>query len=53
MLSLSSVKQFDNIEAFNSTSVYLEDYLNIDNLYFEGMISQINPPKLELNTVIL
>ena len=51
MLSLSSVKQFDIIEAFNSTSVYLQDYLNIDNLYFEGMISQINPPKLELNSL--
>ena len=34
------------IEAFNSTSRYLDDLLNIDNPYFEGMINQINPPEL-------
>ena len=28
--------QADVIEAFNSTSRYLDDLLNIDNLYFEG-----------------
>ena len=27
-------------ETFNSTSRCLDDFLNIDNLYFEGMISQ-------------
>ena len=37
------------IEAFNSTSRYLDDLLNIDNPYFEGMINQINPPELQLN----
>ena len=39
------------IEAFNSTSRYLDDLLNIDNPYFEGMVNQIYPPELQLNKV--
>ena len=35
MLSLSDNNQTDIIEAFNSTSIYLDDLLNIDNPYFE------------------
>ena len=35
MLSLSDINQADIIEAFNSTSRYLDDLLNIDNPYFE------------------
>ena len=38
MTSLSSDNQVDIIEAFNSTSRYLDDLLNIDNSYFEGMV---------------
>ena len=38
MLSLSDNNQIDIIEAFNSTSRYLDDLLNIDNLYFEQMV---------------
>ena len=38
-----------HIEAFNSTSRYLDDLLNIDNPYFEGMVNQIYPPELQLN----
>ena len=34
MKSLSSENQADIIEAFNSTSRYLDDLLNIDNIYF-------------------
>ena len=41
--------QADVIEAFNSTSRYLNDFLNIDNPYFEGMVNQIYPPELHLN----
>ena len=41
--------QADAIEAFNSTSMFLDDLLNIDNLYFEGMANQIYPPELQLN----
>ena len=36
MTSLSDVKQAEFIEAFKSTSRYLDDLLNIDNPYFEG-----------------
>ena len=35
MLSLSDNNQTDIIEAFNSTSRYLDDLLNIDNPYFD------------------
>ena len=49
MTSLSDVKQAEIIEAFKSTSRYLDDLLNIDNPYYEGMISRIFPPKLQLN----
>ena len=49
MLSLSDNNQTDIIEAFNSTSRYLDDLLNIDNPYFEQMVGQIYPIKLQLN----
>ena len=49
MLSLSDNNQTDIIEAFNSTSRYLDDLLNIDNPYFEQMVGQIYPPELQLN----
>ena len=48
-MSLSSDTQVDAIEAFNSTSRYLDDILNCDNPYFEGMISRIYPAELQLN----
>ena len=35
--------------AFNSTSRYLDDLLNTDNPYFEGMVNQNFPPELQLN----
>ena len=43
---LSDNNQTDIIEAFNSTSRYLDDKLNIDNLYFEQMVNQIYPTEL-------
>ena len=49
MLSLSDNNQTDIIEAFNSTSRYLDDLLNIDNPYFEQMIGKIYPTELPLN----
>ena len=49
MDSLNHDNQFDVIEAFNTTSRYLEDLLNIDNPYFEGMFKHIYPPELQLN----
>ena len=49
MLSLSDNNQTGIIETFNSTSRYLDDLFNIDNPYFEQMVSQIYPTELQLN----
>ena len=49
MTFLSDVKQSEIIEAFKSTSRYLDNLLNIDNPYFEGMVNRIYPPELQLN----
>ena len=49
MTSLSDANEADIIEAFNSTSRYLDDLFNIDNPYFEGMVNQIYPPELQFN----
>ena len=49
MLSLSDNNQTDIVEAFNITSRYLDDLLNIDNPYFEQMVGQIYPTELQLN----
>ena len=49
MLSLSDKNQADIIEAFNSTSRYLDDLLNTDNPNFEQMVGQIYPTELQLN----
>ena len=49
MMSLSDAKQADVIDAFNTTSRYLDDILNINNVYFDNMISQIYPSELQLN----
>ena len=49
MNDLSSDNQADVIKAFNSASRYLDDLLNIDNPYFEGMVNQIYPSELQLN----
>ena len=46
---LSNDNQTDIIKAFNSTSRYLDDFLNIDNSFFEGMVNQIYSPELRLN----
>ena len=49
MASLSYNKEAEIIQAFNFTSRYLDDLLNIDNPYFEGMVGRIYPPELQLN----
>ena len=49
MLSPSDNNQTDIIEAFNSTSRYLDDLLNVENTYFEQMLGQIYPTELQLN----
>ena len=47
--SLSRENQADIIEAFNSTSRYLDDLLNIDNIYCDQMVDRIYPTELQLN----
>ena len=39
MMSLPDDKHADIIDAFNTTSSYLDDILNIDNVYFDTIIS--------------
>ena len=46
MLSLSDDNQSEVIEAFNSTSRYLNDLLNIDNTFFDSMVNHIYPSEL-------
>ena len=48
-MSLSDDKQVDIIDAFNTTSRYLDDILNINNVYFDTVVSQIYPSELQLN----
>ena len=49
MMYLSDDKQADIIDAFNKSSRYLDDILNIDNVYLDNMVSQIYPSELQLN----
>ena len=49
MMSLFDVKQAEVIDALNTTSRYLDDILNINNVYFDIMVSQIYPLELQLN----
>ena len=49
MMSLSNDKQAYVIDGFNTTSRYLDAILNINNVYFDNMVSQIYPSELQLN----
>ena len=49
MLSLDKNSQADVITAFNNTSRYLDDFLNLDNPVFDNLISSIYPKELKLN----
>ena len=49
MMSLSDDKQADVIDAFNTTSRYLDDILNINYVFLDNMVSQIYPSELQLN----
>ena len=49
MLSLSEENQSGVIEAFNSTSLYLDDLLNIDNNFFDSMVNRMYLFELQLN----
>ena len=39
MMSLSDEKQTDIIDAFNTTSRYLDDILNFYNVYFDNTVN--------------
>ena len=43
MMSLPDDKQADIIDAFYTTFRYLNNILNINNVYFNTLISQIYP----------
>ena len=49
MMSLSDDKQADIIASFNTTSRYLYDILNIYNVSFDNMVSQIYPLEFQLS----
>ena len=49
MMSLSDDKLAYIIDAFNTTSRYLDDILNINIVYFDNMVSKIFPSELQLN----
>ena len=49
MKSLTKEKRQDLIDAFNSTSRYLDDLLNINDIHFEHMVHRIYPAELQLN----
>ena len=48
-MSLSGNKQTDIIDAFNTTSRYLDDTIYIHNIYFDNMVSKIYPAERQLN----
>ena len=51
MTSLSDDNQSNIIvQAFHSTSSYPNGILNIDNLYFEGVVNQLNCNGIKLQT---
>ena len=41
MMSLTDDKQADVIDAFNTTSRYLDDILNLNYVYFDNMVKFI------------
>ena len=49
IMSLSDDKQADVINAFYTTSRYLDDILNINNVYFDNIVNQIYPSELQFN----
>ena len=52
MMSLSDDKQADTTNTFNTISRYLDDNLNINNVYFNTLVSQIYPSVLHLIKLI-
>ena len=46
-------KRYDKIDAFKSTSRYLDDLLNIDNIHFEQMVHRIYLVNFNLTKLML
>ena len=54
MLHISDNYQANLIETFSSTKRYLDDLLNINNLFYTiQMVNQIYPTELQLNKAII
>ena len=56
MLSLSFDNQSEVAEAFNSTTRYLDDLLNINNInnsFFDSIVNHIYPSELKINKAIV
>ena len=53
MKSLTKEKRYAMIDAFNSTSRYLDDLLNIDNNHFEHMVYSYIPLNFNLIKLML
>ena len=49
MMSFSDGKQAVIIDAFNTTSRYLDDTININTVYFDYMVHHRYPSELQLN----
>ena len=47
--SLSDDYQSEVIKTFNSTSLYLDDLVYVDNNFFDSMVNHINPSEIQLN----
>ena len=52
IMSLSDDKQADIIDAFNTAFRYLDAILNITDVYFDNMVSQIYPSELKIIKLI-
>ena len=50
MKPLTRENQADIIQAFNSTSRCLDDFLTTNNIYFDQMLYRIYPTELQLNS---
>ena len=46
--SLSGDKQVDITDAFNTASRYLDDNVNVNNIYFVNVVNQIYPSEINV-----
>ena len=49
LTNMTKEKRYDMLDTFNSTSRYLDDLLNIDDIHFEQMVHRIYPAELQLD----